>query len=351
MIRRVQLSLNESNEIKLSKLDLLMDESLRVLNSFINTLWAQKRFTGRFTDLKDEDTWISARLQQALGKQALECVKSQRKKRRKTKPVVRKPTLNLDSRFLSFEQESNTFDFWARLSSLGAKIILNLPSRKHKHFNSFVEDGWTLKKAGRLRKAPNGWFLDVYFEKEEPSKRTEGKAVGLDCGYKKLLVSSEGEFIGQSLEQVYEKIARKKRDSKAYKRALTERDQLVNESINSLDLSDVSTVVIEGLKDVKKGSKGKFRKEFNNKLQYWSYRKCFVALQSLCEELGIRLIITNPAYTSQRCSLCGHVDKNSRSGEKFVCTRCGMSEDADFNASRNILMRGVYSLPSSQADL
>lgn len=45
----------------------------------------------------------------------------------------------------------------------------------------------------------------------------------------------------------------------------------------------------------------------------------------------------NPAYTSQCCSACGHVDRNSRESQaKFRCTACGFACNADVNAARNI---------------
>jgi putative transposase len=45
----------------------------------------------------------------------------------------------------------------------------------------------------------------------------------------------------------------------------------------------------------------------------------------------------NPAFTSQRCSACGHVDPESRENQaRFVCTACGFACNADVNAARNI---------------
>jgi putative transposase len=44
-----------------------------------------------------------------------------------------------------------------------------------------------------------------------------------------------------------------------------------------------------------------------------------------------------PAYTSQRCSACGHVDRKSRESQAvFWCTACGYACNADVNAARNI---------------
>jgi putative transposase len=43
------------------------------------------------------------------------------------------------------------------------------------------------------------------------------------------------------------------------------------------------------------------------------------------------------AYTSQRCSACGHVDGKSRESQAdFRCTACGFAANADVNAAINI---------------
>jgi len=45
----------------------------------------------------------------------------------------------------------------------------------------------------------------------------------------------------------------------------------------------------------------------------------------------------SPAFTSQRCSACGHVDGKSRESQAgFQCTACGFACHADVNAARNI---------------
>jgi transposase len=44
-----------------------------------------------------------------------------------------------------------------------------------------------------------------------------------------------------------------------------------------------------------------------------------------------------PAFTSQRCSACGHVDRDSRESQAvFRCIACGYACHADVNAARNI---------------
>ncbi|HFO1783386.1 TPA: RNA-guided endonuclease InsQ/TnpB family protein [Escherichia coli] len=58
----------------------------------------------------------------------------------------------------------------------------------------------------------------------------------------------------------------------------------------------------------------------------------------------------NPAYTSQRCSCCGHTEKaNRRTQSKFECKACGYAENADVNAARNILAAWHAQMATSTA--
>jgi putative transposase len=45
----------------------------------------------------------------------------------------------------------------------------------------------------------------------------------------------------------------------------------------------------------------------------------------------------SPAYTSQRCSACGHIAAESRKSQAlFACVACSFACNADVNAARNI---------------
>ena len=61
--------------------------------------------------------------------------------------------------------------------------------------------------------------------------------------------------------------------------------------------------------------------------------------QEQANNRGIRVHLTNAAYTSQECSVCHHIDKNNRNGRFFECVNCGYKQDADANASRVIYSR------------
>ena len=50
-----------------------------------------------------------------------------------------------------------------------------------------------------------------------------------------------------------------------------------------------------------------------------------------------RVELVSPAFTSQRCSACGHVDAKSRKSQAlFACTACNFTLNADVNAAKNI---------------
>jgi len=53
----------------------------------------------------------------------------------------------------------------------------------------------------------------------------------------------------------------------------------------------------------------------------------------------------NPAFSSQRCFKCGHISKNNRKSQSdFTCENCKHTENADLNASDNLLDYDNWSL-------
>src|ERR1022692_4265612 len=55
----------------------------------------------------------------------------------------------------------------------------------------------------------------------------------------------------------------------------------------------------------------------------------------------VEIIVVNPAFTSLRCSGCGHTTKENRKNQAvFDCQICGYTANADVNAAINILAAG-----------
>lgn len=270
-----------------------------------------------------------------------------------TKPIIKQVTVYLNYHLWNIEKcEEGEFNYFIRifspyLKSAHRSIVFNIPIKFHYACNYLKDQGFAFNDRTIELRSNNS--IGIYWEKEEVAKH-DGRPIGVDCGYKKLLACSDGKVYGKELEGIYEKISRKKQRSKAFKRVLIERDQAINRVVKDFynEHKDCGQVIIENLKNVKRGKK--FSKKFNNKLQRWSYSKVLNKLESLSETEGFRLIKVPPAYTSQRCHVCNTVDKSSRQGEVYHCKTCGGTFDADINAAINILHLGVYSPQNLKAE-
>lgn len=75
----------------------------------------------------------------------------------------------------------------------------------------------------------------------------------------------------------------------------------------------------------------------NSILRNWSYYELQTMVTYKAKREGIIVRKVNPAYTSQKCSSCGHIDSDNRqTQEDFRCVKCGFEANADYNASINI---------------
>jgi putative transposase len=62
---------------------------------------------------------------------------------------------------------------------------------------------------------------------------------------------------------------------------------------------------------------------------------------------GRKVVLVNPAYTSQMCSGCGTIVKKDLSERIHNCPKCGLVIDRDLNAAKNILRLGLQSAASA----
>jgi putative transposase len=390
MIRSSKHKLISCNKVKLVWLDSLFIDYKRDLVTYINYIigGVLPLKTNLSSSILPSETIKHSRYRQLIYKQASEIIRSQidraNKKRYnsykriysymitkhpessfvktkfselKTKPVLKTKyfsipklnnlSINLDERFFDIE-DGNHFDSFINIrlpyfNEKGTRALqINIPLNNHKHSNSLKKDEFSLRKTIQIKNINGQYYINLIWSKEMVSK-TSGKSIGIDMGYKKLITSSDGQMINGRLENIYNKISRKKQGSKSFKKILTYRDNEINRLCNSIDTSDVSKIIIEDLNNVKHK-----KKYYTNKIQRWSYRKTIDKIARMSEIKGIELVKVSPAYTSQTCSKCGHVDEKSRNGENFSCTCCGYQIDADYNAAINIYNRGVYSLSNQE---
>lgn len=285
---------------------------------------------------------VTARLAQCIGKQAKENVNSQKDKSKRSQriPRLKSYIAHLDSRFITIEKfNKNHFDMCLKGSSGAPNIVI--PFNKTKHTNKFLENGWELSKSIRLGYNNNGiLFIDLIFEKPKPPKKQMGYIRGIDRGYNIILYSSDDQKIGSGLK---EKIKKGGKRRKSYHHYITTEE---NKIIKQLNLDNVKILVMENLKNVKRGT---FSRNNNRLLSFWHYAKVGNRLAQRCEELGISIYFKSPWKTSQHCPYCGNIDRRNRKGEKFVCLKCGFSDIADHVGSTNLELlglAGVYSLRS-----
>lgn len=264
-----------------------------------------------------------------------------------TIPSLNNISINLDERFFNIT-EGTHFDNFINLklpyfNDKGTRALqINIPLKQHKQSNKLKSNNFNLVNNIQLKIVNNEYYICLIWDKPNVKMRENGNTVGIDMGYNKLIVTSDNQFIGSDMKELYQKISNKKQGSKAFNKLLTHRDNMINFHVNNMKIDNVKTIVVEELLNVK--HKSKLNTKINNKIQRWSYRKTTSKLERISEEHGIELVKVSPTYTSQGCSKCGAIHKESRQGEIYKCIDCLYEIDADLNASINIKNRGVYSL-------
>ena len=216
------------------------------------------------------------------------------------------------------------------------------------------------------------WWVSIQTEREIEVYPSALPPVGIDRGVAVLAALSTGELIepgsalvkhSRRLKHAQRCMSRRKKGSNRWCRqkarvnrihtqvANTRKDQLHKLSLNIS--KRFGTVVVEALKikNMTASAAGTVDKPGRNVAQKSGLNRSILdkgwhgfehMLAYKLEERGGTLVRVNPAYTSQTCSRCGTVDRNSRESQAdFRCTACGHSENADCNAARNILRAGT----------
>ena len=241
------------------------------------------------------------------------------------------------------------------------KLHIPLRLRSHKHFNelkSGIVANTECKHEDILKSflvSKDG--IEVRFKLKSIAKKSQSKSnvVGIDQGQRKLFsaiyVNDKSnnkdidcyltekdlkEQLQHGYNEVCDKIARRQKGSKGFKRAQEHRKNLINQAVNILAQifnfeDDVAEVRLEKLRRLGEGKKK------SRKLQAFNYADLRHKIERKCQETNVELTETSNAYRSQRCSLCGFVHSKNRlnGGEEFKCLKCGYTADADMNSAKN----------------
>lgn len=201
---------------------------------------------------------------------------------------------------------------------------------------------------------------------------TNTNAIGLDVGVSLVVADSEGGMT-KPLDLVHEltrlrvraqQLSRKKKGSnnraKAKVKLAKQNLRIANmrkDFLHKLSLQyaeNQGIVVVEDLKikNMTKATKGTVetpaknasaKRGLNRSITQQSWGLFFELLEYKVKARGGKFVKVDPRHTSQTCNCCGHVSKENRLTQaKFVCAACGYSANADTNAAKNILDRGIH---------
>ena len=345
MRRASRVYLTHANAGKVAALRTSLLMYVNVVNYFIERFWSMKDFTNALADKVITGRAvnrfkITARMAQCAAKQAKEIVRSQKDRKARTMPLLRRKVATLDNRLVKIEEfKGAAFDLALSFASGMPKITI--PINQTAHMNRLWGHGWQTGATIRLGMNERGLWIELILEKQRPESRTEGKVIGIDRGFRKAFVTSDGQEIGAELR---DQIRRKgKRSKTSYYHIQTE----LFRRLKGLKLEGVKTIVLEDLRYIKHGKRGTFSRHVNRLLSFWSLTRVVNWLRCQCEEKGVRMMFVSPYKTSQRCHSCGKIDSRNRKGERFRCVSCGHEDDADHNAAMNLEclgLAGVYSL-------
>lgn len=237
---------------------------------------------------------------------------------------------------------------------------------KHKKYRGIPKRVTVIHDAGK-------WYLSVtcVIEIKKPDLPLK-PAIGIDLGIAQPMAMSDGTLIDPDIglrslnsrkKRLQRELSRCKRGSRrrqirkakvtSISRHIADRRSARCHSLTTDISRRFSKVVLEDLKvkNMTKSAKGtaeapgrnvKAKSGLNREMLNVSPYQIRQQLTYKMEATGGEVIAVNPAYSSQTCSQCGAVDRESRRNQSnFECTSCGHSDNADTNAAKVLLQRGL----------
>lgn len=216
------------------------------------------------------------------------------------------------------------------------------------------------------------WYISFQVEQEiQTPIHPSTSQVGIDLGISKMVVVSNGEIYKGStsfkrfsfqMKKLQRGLARKEQFSSNWKKQKAKISKLHTQISNirkdrnhwiTTKLSKKhASIYVEDLKvlNMSVSAKGtlenpgknvKAKSGLNRSILDQGWYNFVRMLEYKQAWRGGELKRIDPKYTSQRCFVCGYISKKNRTSQsKFSCLECGYEEDADFNASKNILAVG-----------
>jgi putative transposase len=238
----------------------------------------------------------------------------------------------------------------------------------------WVRFRWSRPLGGEIRSATLGrksgqWFVSFLVDdgRQTPEKHAmPDTAVGIDRGAIVAAVTSDGTFHDRQFitsgervryRRLQQKLARQRKGSANRRRTVAAMGRITGRVVDrradfcaytaNRITSRNAVVVLEDLRTrnmtasasgtlERPGCKVRQKAGLNRGILDKGWHKLELALRNAARHTGSRILLVNPAYTSQTCNRCGHVDPESRKSQAaFECTACGHRDHADVNAAKN----------------
>jgi putative transposase len=219
----------------------------------------------------------------------------------------------------------------------------------------------TIKRLTIKRSSTKKWYVSFLVE-DAPNDAVPDseKAVGIDVGISNFAVFSDGTFIENQryLASCEKKLAtaQSKKDklphksperrkaaknvSHIYERLGNLRDNFAHQLSHRI-VNDYNIICLEDI-DIKNLIEKKPYMAKSVLDASWNRFRTYVTYKA--ESAGRKVVMVNPAYTSQMCSSCGSMVKKDLSERVHNCPKCGLVMDRDLNAAKNILRLGLQSV-------
>ncbi len=228
------------------------------------------------------------------------------------------------------------------------KAVFPIPEYYRQYLN------WELRTSTlSYNKQQDTFYLHVTIHKQSPEPSGDC-VLGIDRGIVNIAVTSNNKFFNSKpIKNVRAKYAylRAKLQSKGTKsakkllRKISRKEERFVSEVNHCISKEIAAMpfevfAIEDLTSIRVQSRTK-GVEFTKKLNNWAFCELEQFLRYKAEALGKSVVTIDPRYTSQKCSVCGHIYKGNRKGHSFKCVKCCFQIHADLNAARNIAILGI----------
>jgi len=239
--------------------------------------------------------------------------------------------------------------YWIKIPIYGIRGGIKLPIKPHCE----IDIGWKFREARVLRRK-NSWFVHITVEKEVEIKQEYNNIIAIDLGIRRIatVVSTadiKPKFYGKELRKVrghYFYLRRKLgklKKFKAIKKIGRKERRVVDDLLHKISKEIVNkakdedaVIVLGDLRGIRKQDKGR---KFNRKLNSFPYYRLSKFIEYKAAWEGIMVVKVNEANTSKLCSRCG--SQGLRHNGRFVCPKCGIELNADYNGALNILKRAL----------